>query len=110
MPITDAAQWTRYVEANKDSYGGACVRVAEKVMRLLDERPEMNADALVHEAALGEGITGFMAGCVASMVSKVHSRGEEFRKSWNRAHGIEDGRDTGGVANPAILEIKKDAE
>lgn len=49
------------------------------------------------------------AGCVASMVSKCHSRGEEFRKKWNIDNQIqtegEKANKEGGVLNPALLTI-----
>ena len=50
------------------------------------------------------GITGFMAGAVASMVSQCHSRGEEFRKAWNHDIGKTTGQeDSDGVLNPALV-------
>jgi len=51
----------------------------------------------------GGGITGFMAGCVAGMVSQCHSRGEEFRKKWNESYGAKDAK---GTINPALVTIK----
>lgn len=113
MPITNETDWNKCVENNIDPYGKACVDVAREAMRLLDERPgDFDTHALICEAdkaSKAGGITGFMAGCVAQMVSQCHSRGEEFRRKWNtdRQIGTEgDKANEGkGVLNPALLEI-----
>lgn len=109
-------KWNEYIEANnKDGYGGACIMVARKVMELLDENkeplvngyhPNINtAHGLICKAdedSGAGGITGFMAGCVAQMVTECHERGEEFRKSHN---GEE--YEGEGVVNHALLTISK---
>ena len=94
MPIIDADAFKQWEDNNKDAYGKCCVDVARKVMELLDQddtplhngyHPDpytahgliCKADDLINAG----GITGFMAGCVAQMVVKCHSRGEEFRKT-----------------------------
>lgn len=50
-----------------------------------------------------------MAGCVASMVSGCHERGEEFRRKWNGDHQIGNKGDAAneevGVINPALLQV-----
>lgn len=105
MPITNKEAWQNWQDKNKDPYGGACVKVAGRVMELLDEVEEFDPHAIICQAnddTIG-GITGFMAGCVAEMVTVCHSRGEEFRKAWNKYHGVEE--DKGGVVNPAIVTI-----
>ena len=113
MPISDQATWDRCVENNKSDYGGCCVNVARRVMELLDEEP---GDFDCHEIICladrdvqAGGITGFMAEAVASMVSKCHSRGEEFRRKWNLDTQIGDkgekANKSGGVLNPALLNI-----
>ncbi len=120
MPITKVDDWNKWVENNKDPYGGCCIKVAEEVMRLLDADPNPIADthALICQAdknrqakdAEDGGITGFMAGCVAQMVSHCHSRGDEFRRLWNKDNqiGTEGDRanESGGVLNPALLNIE----
>jgi len=87
MPITDKASWKAFVEANTDSYGGCCVNVARRVMEILDEETgDFDPCKLIRCAdddIKTGGITCFMADCVARMVSKFHSRGEEFRRKWN---------------------------
>ena len=118
MPIIDKEGWKRCVENNKDPYGKCCVDVARKVMKTLDLGVEnFNCHELICAADKeidAGGITGFMAGCVASMVSKVHSRGEEFRKKWNLDNQIgtegEDANKGNGVLNPALLNIGKKAK
>lgn len=115
MPIVKQEDWQACVNANTDPYGKCCIDVAREVMRMLDGRDgPCDANALVNEAdkAINAGgITGFMAGAVASMVSRVHSRGEEFRRSWNHEVQIGDEGDEAnasgeGVLNPALLRSK----
>ncbi len=109
MPITDQESWNKCVKNNKDPYGAACIKVAKRVMEILDEEREFSPYEIINRAdteVKAGGITGFMAGCVAQMVSYCHSRGEEFRKAWNGAVGKTTGQeDTDGVLNPAILNI-----
>lgn len=115
MPISNTEAWDSWVTKNKDDYGKACVDVARKVMELLDDREgDFDTHAIICEAddaIEAGGITGFMASCVASMVSKCHSRGEEFRRKWNGDNQIGDEGDkaneSGGVLNPALLCIGK---
>lgn len=116
MPIVNLKDWEKAVEVNKDPYGKACVDVARRVMEIMDEdltpfhegyHPDVHTThGIICKADKdidAGGITGFMAGCVASMVSACHSRGEEFRKAWNHDNGIKEKNDKGGVFNPAIL-------
>jgi hypothetical protein len=111
MPIIKIDEWNKYVELNKDPYGKCCVDVAREVMHLLDEpnRDYENIDThgIICEAEKNideDGITGFMAGCIAQMVSQYHSRGEEFRQKWNEDNGIKDKTEEGGI----ILHSKED--
>ena len=112
MPIIDEVSWKSWEDKNQDDYGKCCVDVAREVMRLLDEcQNEFDPHKLICEADNridAGGITGFMAGAVAHMVSKCHSRGEEFRLRWNgtfQKPGVI-GKDNGGVVNPAIMKIE----
>jgi len=115
MPITDIECWDTMVEANADPYGGACIAVARRAMKILDEEPgDFECYDLICRAdrdAKAGGITGFMAGCVAQLISKVHSRGEEFRCKWNTCNQIRDegelANKSKGVLNPALLRIGK---
>jgi len=112
--MKNKTKWNEWVEKNKDPYGKACVDVARRVMKLLDEdstplhngyHPDVHtAHGLICKAdddIKAGGITGFMAGCVAQMVVECHERGEEFRKSHN-------GEDYSGegVVNHALLTFK----
>lgn len=114
MPIIDRPTWKTWVDANTDPYGKACVDVARCAMEILDKEPgDFDTHMLICRAdneAKTEGITGFMAGCVAQMISQCHSRGEEFRRKWNKDNQINDEGDKanegGGVLNPALLNIK----
>jgi hypothetical protein len=113
MPVIDTDAWQSWVDANKDAYGKCCVDVARRVMRFLDGEPgEFDCHDLITRADTdieAGGITGFMAGAVAAMVSKCHSRGEEFRRKWNCDTQIGDEGDkaneSGGILNPALLKI-----
>jgi hypothetical protein len=109
MPITKEEVWQDWVNSNKDPYGKACVDVARDVMRMLDAETPIDTHKIICDAdknVNAGGITGFMAGAVAQMVSQCHSRGEEFRKAWNKDHGVNEEQAKGGVVNPAIMTIK----
>lgn len=113
MPIIEQAKWDVWVESNKDPYGGTCVDVARQVMETLDVIDDFDCHKIICQAddkVNAGGITGFMAGCVARMVSQCHSRGEEFRKKWNLDNQIQDegekANESSGVLNPAILSIE----
>ena len=110
MPIINQEYWDNQVKINDDPYGKCCVDIAREVMDLLDTSAYKDFDChkIICDAEknVGEdGITGFMAGAIASMVSKCHSRGEEFRKKWNKDYGVEEDKTKGGIVNPAIMTI-----
>lgn len=99
------ADWEKCVKANQDPYGHAVIEAASLVGKALDEgrTPE---EAM--KACYGLGITGFMAGCMASMIAQLHPRGDEFRRHWNIKHQIRDegeraNEKPNAVLNPAIL-------
>lgn len=88
MPIIKQKEWNKHVELNKDPYGKCCVDVAREVMRMIDEPIHIHTPIDTHRIIcdavknVGEaGITGFMAECIVNMVSRVHSRGKDLRKS-----------------------------
>jgi len=100
MKLKDEKRWDEYVKKNTDPYGECCVNVARRVMELLEERseplrhgyhPDLDTPhGLICKADndIGAGgITGFMAGAVAAMVSECHERGEEFRKAMRKYIG-----------------------
>lgn len=107
--IINQKKWDKYVEINKDAYGKACVDVARKVMEYLDKEKDFDCHELLCRADEEDDLTGFMAGCIASMVSECHSRGEEFRKKWNINYQISDegekANKKGGILNPALVTI-----
>lgn len=109
MPIIKQKEWDKCVSINQDPYGKCCIDVARKAMEILDNEPDdFDCHSLICRAddeIDAGGITGFMAGCVAQMISELHSRGEEFRKKWNKEHGIKEENDKGGVVNPALFTI-----
>ena len=108
MPITNKKKWDSYVLRNKDdTYSKCCVDVARQVMKILDEENDFDPNKIITQAEKDieeQSITGFMAGTIASMVTHCHSRGEEFKKKWNKSYG-EEKRE--GVINPAIITLKK---
>lgn len=115
MPITEMEKWNELVKINDDPYGSACILVARRVMEILDKKSgEFDCHEIICQAddeSSAGGITGFMAGCVAGMVSQVHSRGEEFRRKWNVDNQIGDegekANEKGTILNPALLTIKE---
>lgn len=113
MPITDMVSWNKWVRNNTDAYGSACIAVAREAMEILDESGPIDPHKLISDAddkAKTGGITGFMAGCVAGMISKCHSRGEEFRRLWNKEYQLENEGDKanekGTILNPALLNLE----
>lgn len=94
-------QWLRSVKANQDEYGWGVIEVVEKLGKNLDEG--MDCATAEKKAIEGSGITGFMAGAMASMIYSFHPRGEEFKRYFNKQIGADP--DAEGTANPAILTI-----
>jgi len=106
MPLVNSKKWESWVKNNQDPYGKACVDVARNVMNILDkEGGDFDPYNLICRADNVGGITGFMSGCVASMVSECHSRGEEFRRKWNHRYDPKSDPKSKGVINPAIINI-----
>lgn len=105
--ITNIEKWKEYEDKNKDEYGKCCVDIARQVMKNLDEVEDFDPHNLIikSEKEIGEdGITGFMAGAIAAMITQCHRRGKEFNQKWNKDMG-----GTGeekGTINPALLTIK----
>ena|SRR3990167_922757 len=94
-------------ENKPDAYVLAIIKMGEKVLDYMEALPEteaINANELILKAnkELDEGITGNMAAYIAMIATKCHSRGEEFRKSWNKYNGKEEAK---GIINPAIMTI-----
>ena len=106
MPIVEQEKWDSWVEKNTDSYGKCCVDVARDVMTELDKGEKFDCHDVICKSKHADGITGFMAGAIASMVSQVHSRGDEFKKQWNSGYGVKE--ESKGVVNPALVTIEVD--
>ena len=115
MKLKNKELWIEWVEKNTDPYGLCCVNVARRVMELLEDdstplhngyHPDIHTPhGLICKAdydVKAGGITGFMAGCVAQMVSQVHERGEEFRRIWNGEYNGD------GAVNPALITVAID--
>ena len=87
MPIIDLEAWKSWEENNREPYGKCCVDVARRAMEMLDEDSGLidpyDLITKADDAITANCITGCMAGAIALMISKCHSRGEEFRKAWN---------------------------
>jgi len=111
MPIINQDYWDNQVEINKDEYSKCCVDIAREVMRLLDtpEYQSFDCHKIICDAEKNveeSGITGFMAGAIASIVNSCHSRGEEFRKKWNLGYSVTEDMAKGGTVNPALITIE----
>lgn len=111
MPIANTKAWNHYVKVNKSDYGATCVNSARRSMDLLNEESgEFDCHDIICRPNKQEGLSGGQADCVAAMISKCHSRGEEFRKLWNKDNQINDEGDKGnegdGVLNRVVMEIE----
>jgi len=97
--LKNPERWESYVKNNTDPYSRACVKVALRVMQMLDQRtvplvpgyhPDPNTPHGIICAAddeVKEGLTGFQASCVALMVKECHARGDEFWTVYKRTRG-----------------------
>jgi len=80
--LVNKERWDAYQERNQDAYGGACVKIAGRIMQYLDENPtefglgyspDMNTThGIICHCNAGEGITGFMAAASAQMVATCY--------------------------------------
>lgn len=115
MAVRDATAWEQQKANNTDPYGGRVVRYAEEWARLMQAR--MSAGAAVPDCARetshiadDDGITGFMYGCAVAILAHVWVHGEELRRWHNLDTQVGDegerANETGGVLNPAILNVK----
>jgi len=99
MPIINLEDWKEQEEKNKDEYGKCVIDRAREVMKLLDlkEYEDFDCHKLLCDADKNikdGGITGFQEGCIAQIISHCHSRGEEFRKKWNKDYGVGEEKET----------------
>ncbi len=110
--IVDKVVWQKWVDDNPDPYGKCAVDVARKAMEILDAEEDFDVHELLSRADReidSGGLTGFLAGCAAQAIAQVHSRGEEFRRKWNENYQIgnegDKANESGGVLNPALLNV-----
>lgn len=120
----EESEYARYVEMNStDAYSKAVVDYTERWATLMEQSiPADATDAMVlgwlvrddngkrtsHDAD-AEGITGFMYGCAVSALAAFWLHGEALRRWHNKETQFGDEGDraneSGGVLNPAIIEI-----
>ncbi len=97
MPIINEEFWNEIIKNNTDPYGSYIVNMARYAMEYLDEHEEplhfgYYPDMLTSHGILCKadedlgnlGATGAQAGYAVSIVSKCHSRGEEFYESYHK--------------------------
>ena len=114
MKLKDEAAWQKWVVANHDPYGGACVAYAKQWAEAMEKemaegaKLEDIAKRTSHEANT-EGITGFMYGAAVSMLAGCWEHGEALRVWHNLDTQIkiegEKANESGSVLNPAILSM-----
>jgi hypothetical protein len=109
MPIINQESLKIWEKKNTDPYGKCCIDVAKEVMKILDKNESFDVHKIICDAdknAEAGGITGFMASFVTRIVVECHSRGDEFRKAWNKEVGTITGQEESeGILNPALLRI-----
>ncbi len=108
--------WDDSVNKNDDSYGAGVLRYAEAWADLMEKRMAAGekladiAKKASHDADT-EGITGFMYGCAVSELARCWAYGEELRLWHNLDTQLgtegEAANESGGVLNPALLNIEK---
>ena len=103
--VADEAKEEFIKIVNKDSngyYGITVISLSSEMLIAIGNG--MDFGEAIHTIA-GEkyGISTFAMAWTAAIISKCSSRGEEFRKYWNKSNGISE--EEPGVVNPAILVI-----
>jgi hypothetical protein len=114
IELADEKGWREGLANNSDDYGKGVFDYAERWARLMQlamiEGRTLRdaAESTSHEADI-DGITGFMYGAAASILSQCWKHGEELRRWHNLSIQINDegekANDSGGVLNPALLSI-----
>ncbi len=111
-----AEEYVQYKTKNRiDSYSARIVSYGEDWANLMEagiaggKTIQEIAEAASHTADT-DGITGFMYGCAVSALAHFWEHGEELRIWHNLETQIgkegEEANRSGGVLNPAILNIK----
>ena len=120
MKMSNEAAWNECNKVNAgDPYGMAVINYAKRWAELMESRlgakvgegPQVAdiAEKASHDADT-DGITGYMYGCAASILSKCWIHGEDLRR-WHNVNvqvGLEGERanENGGTLNPALLHIE----
>ncbi len=118
IQVKDQTVWDNWCALNsQDSYSKGVVTFAERWAVLMQREIAEGktiadvANTTSHEADT-EGITRFMYGCAVSMLAGCWIHGEELRRWHNRDTQIgSEGKAanaSGGVLNPALLNIRFD--
>jgi len=101
--------WQEAIANNSDPYGARVIRYVEDWGRLMQFKNDLGYSISgcaedTSTTADDDGITGFMYGAAASMLSHCWIHGEELRKWHNKEYGVSE--DKPGVVNPAVLTIR----
>lgn len=114
IELKDVERWEEIKRANTDPYGARILSYAEDWARLMQVELANGkalkdcANDLSHLADY-DGITGFMYGSAVLILSECWQHGEELRRWHNIATQLgnegEKANESGGVLNPAILNI-----
>jgi hypothetical protein len=116
VKLKDEAGWKAANDANPPSepYGHRVMTYAEDWANFMERDMakgrtlEACAEATSREADT-DGITGFMYGCAVSILAKAWEHGDALRRWHNLKtqieHEGERANETGGVLNPALLNI-----
>lgn len=114
MKVTDTDGLEEFKANNQDPYGKGVWTYAERWADAMEAAMADGASltAIAKEtshSADTDGITGFMYGCAVSILSQVWEHGDELRRWHNLDTQIgnegEKANESGGVLNPAILNI-----
>lgn len=116
MKVSNKEDWELGKSKNQDPYGAEIYRYAEAWADVMEARLEDGvtvadcAEVASHETDVS-GLTGFMYGAAVSILSGCWEHGEELRRWHNLATQIgtegEDANESGGVLNPALINIGK---
>ncbi len=108
-------EYQKYVENySKDGYSKAVVDYTERWAGLMEEKITQGAKVadiakITSHDTDTDGITGFMYGCAVQALANFWENGEELRRWHNLDTQIRDegekANESGGVLNPAILNI-----
>lgn len=114
MKIRNQEDWKKGLANNTDPYGARVYSYAEDWANLMEEKmaegvPLTECAKETSHKADTDGITGFMYGAAVSVLAHCWEYGEALRRWHNLDTQIKDegekANESGGVLNPAILDI-----